>query len=165
MALGAQRTSVRRHLSWWRHQMDTFSALLVIWAGDSPVTGDFPEQRSVTRSFNVFFDLRLKKRFWDAMRRIETPSRPLWRQSNVCNVSYWNFAFLYSLRFVIRSHEVPRSYLKPFVKWIWPAAQQQCWWETCEMFAPLTHISRFLLTPRDPTVFRLIVMWFVSLGQ
>ena len=28
--------------SWWRHQMETFSALLAICAGDSPVTGEFP---------------------------------------------------------------------------------------------------------------------------
>ena len=48
--------------SWWRHQMGTFSALLVLWAGNSPVTGEFLWQRPVTRSFDVFFDLRLNKR-------------------------------------------------------------------------------------------------------
>ena len=45
--------------SWWRHQMESFSALLAICAGNSPVTGEFPAQRPVTWSFNVFFDLRL----------------------------------------------------------------------------------------------------------
>ena len=40
--------------------METFSALLVIWAENSPVTGEFPAQRPVTRSFDIFFDLRLK---------------------------------------------------------------------------------------------------------
>ena len=30
--------------------------------GNSPVTGEFPAQRSVTRNFDVFFDLRLNKR-------------------------------------------------------------------------------------------------------
>ena len=45
----------------WRHQMETFSALLVLCAGNSPVTGDFPSERSVTRNFGVFFDLRLNK--------------------------------------------------------------------------------------------------------
>ena len=45
--------------SWWHHQMETFSALLALCAGKSPVTGDFPAQRPVTRSFDVFFDLRL----------------------------------------------------------------------------------------------------------
>ena len=42
--------------------METFSALLVICAGKSPVPGEFPAQRPVTRSFEVLFDLRLKKR-------------------------------------------------------------------------------------------------------
>ena len=48
--------------AWWRHQMETFSALLAPWAGISTATGEFPAQRSVTRSFDVFFDLRLNKR-------------------------------------------------------------------------------------------------------
>ena len=43
--------------SWWRHQMETFSALLAICAGNSPISGEFPAQRPVTRSFGVFFDL------------------------------------------------------------------------------------------------------------
>ena len=30
--------------SWWRHQMETFSALLAICAGNSPVTGEFPHK-------------------------------------------------------------------------------------------------------------------------
>ena len=100
--------------SWWRHQMEIFSALLVRCAGNSPVTGEFPHKGQlrgalmfslicawtngwvnnrdadhydvtvieclngwfvylsqlvglltkwlVTRSFDVFFDLRLNKR-------------------------------------------------------------------------------------------------------
>ena len=39
--------------AWWRHQMETFSALLAICAGNSPVPGEFPAQRPVTRSFDV----------------------------------------------------------------------------------------------------------------
>ena len=39
--------------TWWRHQMETFSALLAFCAGNSPVTGEFPAQRPVTRSFDV----------------------------------------------------------------------------------------------------------------
>ena len=46
---------------WWRHHMETFSALLAICAGNSPVNGEFPAQRPVTRSFDVFFDLRLNE--------------------------------------------------------------------------------------------------------
>ena len=42
----------------WKH----FSALLALCAGKSQVTGEFPSKRSVTRSFDVFFDLRQIKR-------------------------------------------------------------------------------------------------------
>ena len=67
-------------LTWWRHQMETFSALLAICAGNSPVTGEFPAQRPMTRSFDVFFDLRMNKRlskqWWGWW--FETPPRILW---------------------------------------------------------------------------------------
>ena len=39
--------------------METFSVLLAICTENSLVTGEFPEQRPVTWSFDVFFDLRL----------------------------------------------------------------------------------------------------------
>ena len=42
--------------------MQTFPALQALCAGNSPVTGEFPAERSVTKSFEVFFDLRLNKR-------------------------------------------------------------------------------------------------------
>ena len=38
--------------------METFSALLAICAGNSPVPSEFPAQRPMTRGFDVFFDLR-----------------------------------------------------------------------------------------------------------
>ena len=41
--------------------MEAFSVLLAICGGNSPVPGEFPAQRPVTRSFDVFFDLRLNK--------------------------------------------------------------------------------------------------------
>ena len=72
--------------SWWRRQMKTFSALLTICAGKSSVTGEFPAQRPVTRSFDVFFDLRLNERLskqsWGWL--FQTPSRPLKRHSIAC---------------------------------------------------------------------------------
>ena len=48
----------RTSYSWWRHQIETFSALLALslW-GESPVNSGFPSQRPVTRNFEVFFDL------------------------------------------------------------------------------------------------------------
>ena len=42
--------------------METFSTLQAFCVGNSPVTGEFPSQRPVTRSFGVFFDLCLNKR-------------------------------------------------------------------------------------------------------
>ena len=60
-------------------------ALLAICEGNSPVSGEAPSQRPVTRSFHVFFDLhlnrRLSKQWWVCC--FETPSRPLWRHFNV----------------------------------------------------------------------------------
>ena len=41
--------------------MENFSALLAICVGNSPVPGELPSQRPETRSFDVFFDLRLNK--------------------------------------------------------------------------------------------------------
>ena len=78
-------TRLHQFMTWWRHQMETFSALLAICAGNSPVSGEFPAQRPVTQSFDIFFDLRLNKRlskqswcWW-----FETLSCPLWRHCNV----------------------------------------------------------------------------------
>ena len=59
--------------AWWRHQMEIFTALLAICAG-----------RPVTRSFDIFFDLRLNKQLskqsWGWW--FEMLSRPLWRHRN-----------------------------------------------------------------------------------
>ena len=70
--------------TWWRHQLETFSSLLALCAGNSPVSGEFPAQRPVTRSFDVFFDLRpnkrLSKQWWGWW--FETPPCPLWRHRN-----------------------------------------------------------------------------------
>ena len=49
-----------KSVAWWRHQMEAFSALLALCAGNSPVTGEFSSQRPVTRSFDAFFDLGLE---------------------------------------------------------------------------------------------------------
>ena len=52
--------------------------------GEFTGPGEFPTQRPVTRSFDVFFDLRLNKRLskqpWGWW--FETPSCSLWRQCN-----------------------------------------------------------------------------------
>ena len=78
--------------TWWRHQMETFSALLALCAGNSPVPGEFPTQRPVTRSFDVYFDLRPNKRLgkqsWGWW--FQTLSWSLWRHRN----EYWIMAMV-----------------------------------------------------------------------
>ena len=54
------------------------------WCGEFTGPGEFPTQRPVKRSFDVFFDLRLNKRLGKQPRGcwFETPSWSLWRQCN-----------------------------------------------------------------------------------
>ena len=82
--IGMTTQACRFSSAWWRHQMETFSVLLVICAGNSPVPGEFTAQRPVTRGFDVFSDLhpnkRLNKQWWGWW--FETPSCPLWRHRN-----------------------------------------------------------------------------------
>ena len=74
----------QKHIAWWRHQMETFSALLAFGAGNSPFSGEFPSQRPGTLSFDVslIFALnkRLSKQSWGWL--FEMPQRSLWRHCN-----------------------------------------------------------------------------------
>ena len=56
--------------------METFSELMALCVGNSPVTDEFPLQRPVTWSFDALFDLCLNKRSCKQSRRrwFETPS-------------------------------------------------------------------------------------------
>ena len=60
--------------------------------GEFTGPGEFPSQKPVAWSFDVFFDLRpnkrLSKQWWGWL--YETPSCPLWRH---CNDSWWNLLF------------------------------------------------------------------------
>ena len=78
--------SLVRIITWWRHQMEKLSALLTLCAGNSPVTGEFPAKRPVTRSFDISFDLHQIKRLSKHLRGwwCKTLSRPLWRHCNEC---------------------------------------------------------------------------------
>ena len=76
---------------WWRHEMEKFSALLVLCEGKPSVTGGFPPQRPVTQNFRVFFDLRLNEGLGkqSGRRSFEKPSRSLWRQCNIPTSLVW----------------------------------------------------------------------------
>ena len=96
---------------WWRHQMETFSALLALCEGYPPVIGGFPSQRPVTWSCVVFFDLRLNKQLsimskQSRRRWFETPSRSLWCHYNEgiksnhiprCKYDILNISFIISI--------------------------------------------------------------------
>ena len=90
-------------LSWWHHQMEIFSVLLALCAGNSQVTGEFPAQRPVTGSFDVFFDLRLNKRWskqsWGWW--YETPLCSLWRHSNDGFNTLWSLTIARLVEYVI----------------------------------------------------------------
>ena len=77
--------------------METSSASLALCVGNSPVTGEFPSQRPVTRSFDVSFDLRLNKLLSKQSRR-------------------WGFEAPYSAHYDVIVVETPRCFLFP-VRW------------------------------------------------
>ena len=98
--------------------METFSALLAICEGKSPGPGEFPAQRQVTWSFDVFLDLRLNirlsKQSWGWW--FEMLSRPLWRHCDDntilihaaehwikhCLTLHWSIAIHVDLRAVLQ---------------------------------------------------------------
>ena len=71
-------------IAWWCHQMETFSTLLAFCEGNSPVTGEFPSQMPVARSFDVFFGLCLNHQLNKQWRHwwFEMPSCLSWRHCN-----------------------------------------------------------------------------------
>ena len=74
--------------SWWRLQMELFSALLALCGGIHRSPVDSPHtQRPVTRGFDVFFHLSLNKRLSKQSILFETPWRSLWRLCNVLRFS------------------------------------------------------------------------------
>ena len=86
--------------SWWRHQMEKFSALLALCEGNPPVTDGFPSQRSVTRSFDVEQTIETP---W-----FETPSRSLWRHCNDSHglpfVVFWSDLLLVGYTHILRGY-------------------------------------------------------------
>ena len=79
----------RNIFAWWRHQLETFSALPAICAGihRSPVNpGEFPTRMPVRCFFDLRPNKRLSKQSWGWW--FETPSFPLCRHCH----GYWEFA-------------------------------------------------------------------------
>ena len=77
-------------------------------ARNSPVPGEFPTQRPVTRSFDILFDLRLNKRLskqsWGWW--LETLSHPLWGHRNAMKnivINPFSLTILYLVKCVMCS--------------------------------------------------------------
>ena len=89
--------------TWWHHG-PALLRVTGLCAGNSPVTGEFPAQRPVTRSFDASFDLRLhkhlRKQSWSWW--FETPSSSLWHHHNVNDILYVNFKLI--LAFFLEEH-------------------------------------------------------------
>ena len=94
--------------------METFSALLAICTGNSPVSSEFLTQRPVTQSFDVCFDLRLNERLSKQSRGwwFEAQSHPLWRHSNVIGSRSYLFGYTSHYLIIIR-----QTYLKALNTW------------------------------------------------
>ena len=128
MASNAEIVSI-----WWRHRVTSQYHMMTLSNGNifrvtDHLCGEFtghqwiPAQRPVTRSFDVFFDLRLdeslSKQWWGWW--FETTSRPLWHQCNDQKLWYWlwkkgrfsallmkNFNYLCLLSVVYGQNDVP----------------------------------------------------------
>ena len=147
--------------SWCRHQMETFSALLAICAGNSPVPGEFRTQRPVTRSLGVFFDLRLNKRL--SKNREAGDLRRYRAHYDVTVMLVW-FKTPWLHHQAVRHLIIrPRGVSKPR-DWviqlscrseIWPAPRQQCCRVACQISERSDNsifISRRVDTLRDQAV-------------
>ena len=110
-------------IAWWRHQIEIFSALLAISAGNSPVPDEFPAQRPVTRSFGVFFDLhpnkRLSKQWWGWW--FETTPCPLRRHRNGRSLLSCGIADDINIPLVL----LAKSWLKSHITLHWRSASEK----------------------------------------
>ena len=92
MSVLCSGNKTRCGFSWWRHAMETLSALLPLCEGKPPVTGAFLSQRAANVGF--LFDISLNKRlnksfscWW-----LETPWRSLWRHCKAMTLyKSWRF--------------------------------------------------------------------------
>ena len=102
------------------------SALLALCAGNSLAIGEFPSQRPLTRSFDVYFDLRLNKRlsklWWGWW--FEAPSCQLWRPCNEQEINRMISNFeckRYDKQYTIMHH-------RQYIWFLWLSHTSQTWW-------------------------------------
>ena len=109
--LAGKRDDIRRSNSVFHDDVIKWKPFPRYWpfvSGNSPVTSEFPAQKPVTRSFDVFFYMRLNKRLskqsWGWW--FDTPSQPLWRHWDALwglpDAGYWKFGYPVFNRWVIK---------------------------------------------------------------
>ena len=147
--------SARFVTSWWRHQMETFSSSLALCAGNSPVTGEVPSQRPVTRSFDVFFylrlNIRLNKQLWSWW--FETPSCSLWRHCNKEHNYPW---------YLVKSRSRDSVLKISTSHWFLQEPQWHRWWDVCqiaELSDDCKDLSHGFDISRDLVAGRLTAQW------
>ena len=76
--------------SWWRHEMETFSAFLALCEGNPPVIGGFPTNSSDAELWCFLWSAFEQTLCKQSRRRwFETPSRYLWRHCNAMQYQGW----------------------------------------------------------------------------
>ena len=82
--------------------VETFSALLALYEGNPSVTGGFPSQRQLPRSFDVFFDLCLNKKSWANNRDVGDLRR---------HRAHYGVAVMVVKHLQLRRHVIPTRYI------------------------------------------------------
>ena len=131
--------------------------------GNSPVPVEFPTQRPVTRSFDVFCDLRPNKRlskqswgWWS-----ETSSSSLWRHRNECiwwphgmeTISASQAPYEGSTGFPITEGQQCRALMFSLLAWL-------ICWTTVEGPMPWKLWNPYVITPMMRTVINGVIWWW-----
>ena len=130
----------------WRHQTETFFALLSLCVGNQPGTGGFPSQRDSDADLWCFFVVSLNKLLnkHSIARQCETP----WRHRNACNsMMTWSPRVTYhpavGMILCIRPANEGRRYTvtPSLIGW---AHTQNDHWPVCPQTPPIKVIIRLL---------------------
>ena len=122
--------------SWWRHQMETFSALLAILCGEFTGARWIPHTKASDAELWCYFDLRPNKRLGKQSRGwwFETLSPPLWRHRNVSSkVSIQQFMH-HRIDQIHNSHNALVFISRNTQLWIWNICSDVMYfgiWDAC----------------------------------
>ena len=104
-------------ITWWRHQMETFLALLPFCAGNSPVTGEFPSQRPVTRA--LMFSVNCASiNAWVNNRKVGDLRRHCAHYDVIVMINQWELACSSCMYDTAGSNYMIIIYIYIFLYWI-----------------------------------------------